>query len=76
MVITSMYNKNISLKSGAKYIKNFKLMDKLQCSNKLSIPKDKFVILYIGKYVKLKGLDVIIDSFNILKTKYYYYSCL
>jgi glycosyltransferase involved in cell wall biosynthesis len=48
----------------------FKPMDKIEARKKLNISLDKKVMLYVGKYYKLKGVDVILKAFKKLKEKY------
>jgi len=69
-VITQKFNNKISMQSGGKDFKNFNVIDKNKCRQKWQIPKSSIVLLYIGKCVKLKGLDLIIRSFEKLKEKY------
>lgn len=36
----------------------------------LGLPQDKFIILYVGRIVKTKGVDKLIAAYKILKKKY------
>jgi glycosyltransferase involved in cell wall biosynthesis len=47
-----------------------KPINKMKARKKLGIPYDKKVIVYIGKFYKLKGVDLIINTFDELKQKY------
>lgn len=35
-----------------------------------NIPGDKFIFGYIGRLIETKGIDILIESFNLLKEKY------
>jgi len=48
----------------------FKPLAKTQARAKLNINQDKFVILYVGKFYKRKGLVPILQAFKELKRKY------
>lgn len=44
--------------------------DKHTSKKKLNIPEDKNVLLYIGRFYALKGVDVILKSYQILRKEY------
>lgn len=48
----------------------FKPRHRLASRRKLSIPRDRFVLLYVGHMIKTKGVDKIINAYKILKEKY------
>lgn len=45
----------------------FKPMNKEECKEKLGLPKDARIILYVGPYTDLRGLDKIIRSFKEIR---------
>ena len=71
--LTNKFNKNVEMQSGGKDFSQFRVKDMSSCRLRLGIPEDKFVILYVGKFTKLKGLDLLLQSFKILKEKYSLY---
>jgi glycosyltransferase involved in cell wall biosynthesis/peptidoglycan/xylan/chitin deacetylase (PgdA/CDA1 family) len=42
-------------------------MDKINCRNVLSLPLDKKIVCYIGNLVGVKGIDLLIKAFFLLK---------
>ncbi len=48
----------------------FRPRDKVAARNKLNLPDDKFIILYVGHMIKAKGVDKIIKAYQILKKSY------
>jgi peptidoglycan/xylan/chitin deacetylase (PgdA/CDA1 family) len=42
-------------------------MDQKACRNALSLPMDKKIVCYIGNLVPVKGIDVLINAFSLLK---------
>lgn len=48
----------------------FKLMDQKKTRQKLEIPCNKFVMLYVGPMTSSKGVDKILKAYEILKQKY------
>jgi glycosyltransferase involved in cell wall biosynthesis len=48
----------------------FKPQDKIESRKILGLPLEKILILYVGRFFKDKGLDVIIDAVNRLKSSY------
>lgn len=46
------------------------LEDKNELKQKLNIDKDKFIFGYLGRLIELKGVDLLIESFNLLNKKY------
>lgn len=48
----------------------FKPIDKKQAREKLNLPENKKIILYVGRFNKLKGVDIILRTFQDLKRKY------
>lgn len=48
----------------------FKPRSKSEARKKLSIAKNKFIIIYVGRMVRTKGVDKIINAYQILKKKY------
>jgi len=48
----------------------FKPLDKSECRRRLSLPSDKILVLYVGRFFKDKGLDIVIKAVEKLKRKY------
>jgi len=48
----------------------FKPVNKKKAREKLDLPEGKKIMLYIGKFYRLKGVDVILRTFQDLKRKY------
>lgn len=48
----------------------FKPMDRREARQKLGLPQDKKLILYVGRLYQLKGVDVLLDLFRELKKKH------
>ena len=48
----------------------FKPRNKKNARKKLHIPLDAFIMLYVGKLIKSKGVDKILKVYQILKKKY------
>ncbi len=42
----------------------FKRLDKTECQNKLSLPRDKKNVVYIGNLVPIKGVQYLIEAFE------------
>lgn len=49
---------------------NFKPGNKKKARDKLDLPKTKFIILYVGRLVKTKGVDKILKAYQLLKKKH------
>jgi len=48
----------------------FKPIDKIEARRKLNLPLNKKIMIYVGRYYKLKGVDIILKTFKRLKEKY------
>lgn len=48
----------------------FKPRNKKEIRNKLNLPLDKFILLYVGHMLSSKGVDKIIKAYKMLKKKY------
>ena len=48
---------------------HFKPLDKLECRNKLNLPLNKVLAVYVGKFYRLKGVDHILNVFHHFKTR-------
>ncbi len=48
----------------------FKQIDKKLARKMLSLPQEKKILLYVGKFYQLKGVDIILRIFQELKKKY------
>lgn len=48
----------------------FKPRNKNEARAKLGLPKNRFIMLYVGKIVKTKGADKIIEAYRILKKEH------
>lgn len=44
----------------------FKPMDKERCKEKLGF-KGKFIVLFVGRFIKAKGIDVVLEAASIVK---------
>lgn len=62
--------KKIKLEQGRRYFDDWKPLNKLESKKKLGIDINKNVIIYVGYYYKLKGVDNIIYAYKELKKKY------
>lgn len=60
----------ISFQNNGAEFERFKPADRNLSRTKLQIPKNAFVVLYVGAMTKSKGVDKIIAAVNILKQKY------
>jgi glycosyltransferase involved in cell wall biosynthesis len=49
---------------------HFRPIDKTIARNKLGLGLDKRVLLYVGKFYQLKGVDLVLKAFTQLKEKY------
>ena len=48
----------------------FKPLDKIKCRKSLKLPLDSKIIVYIGHIAKLKGFNVLLGAFNIVRKKF------
>ncbi|MBI2647112.1 glycosyltransferase family 4 protein [Candidatus Woesearchaeota archaeon] len=48
----------------------FKVIDKLEARQKLKLPLNAKIIVYIGALEKLKGFDIMVNAFNKVRKKY------
>jgi len=60
----------IKLEQGRKYFKEWQPIEKKVARKKIGIDVHKKVIIYIGYYYELKGLDNLLAAFDELKKKY------
>ena len=60
----------IRLEQGRRYFDEWKPLNKLEAKIKLGIALNKKVIIYIGYYYKLKGVDNLLYAYKELKKKY------
>jgi glycosyltransferase involved in cell wall biosynthesis len=60
----------VVLEQGRKHFKEWQPLDKNKARKKLGIDSKKKVLMYIGSYYKLKGVDHLIEAFQVLKKKY------
>lgn len=60
----------IILEAGRVLFNGWKPIDKKEARAKLGIAENKKVIMYVGKYYKLKGVDVLLEIYENLKRKY------
>lgn len=51
-------------------ISNIPILEEKEFKNLNNIPKDKYIFGYIGRLIDLKGIDLLIDSFNLFHNKY------
>lgn len=49
---------------------DFRPIDKMLARRQLGLPADKKVMLYVGKFYRLKGVDIILSVFEELKQKH------
>lgn len=61
----------ISVQTMGVDFEEFKPVDKVLARQKLGLPLNKKIILYVGKFYKLKSVDIILKTFQELKRKYY-----
>ena len=54
----------------------FTPIEKEELRNRLGFNRDDFVLIFVGRVVKDKGVDELIDAFSILKIKYPYLKLL
>ena len=47
----------------------FHKMDRVQCREKLNLPKDKFIIACVGQFIERKGQRRILEALNLLGNK-------
>jgi len=45
----------------------FRPMDKIECRKKLGLPVDNKIVLYVGNFVQVKGVDVLVEAFARLR---------
>lgn len=62
-------SKNVTVEQGRKYFEDIQPVDKVVAREKLNIPDKAKVLIYVGHYYKLKGVDVLLSVFNELKTE-------
>lgn len=48
----------------------FKPIDQAECRKKLDLPLDKKIILYVGNFVPIKGVDILVKAFSELVRSY------
>lgn len=48
----------------------FQPVNKELARKKLNLPKNKKVMLYVGKFYRLKGVDVILQAYKVLKQRF------
>ncbi len=59
----------IVLESGRKFFKDWKPVEKKIARQILGIPIQKNVILYVGSFYELKGVDILLNAFDILQNE-------
>ena len=47
----------------------FRPFDKIYARRKLSLPDEKWIMVYVGKFYRLKGVDLILDAYRKLKAE-------
>ncbi len=62
-------NNNIILEQGRKFYKNWKPINKVTARKKLDLPLNKKIIMYVGFYYKLKGVDALLEAYKKLKNE-------
>jgi len=60
----------IILEQGRIYFDDWKPINKKEARTELGISDEKKVLMYVGKYYNLKGVDIILDTYEKLKNKY------
>ncbi len=63
-------SQNVVIEQGRKFYSYYKPIEKLTARKKLGLPLDKKIILYVGYYYRLKGVDAILETYKKLKNKY------
>jgi len=62
--------KNVILEQGRKYYADYKPIAKCEARKKLGLPLDKKIMIYVGYYYKLKGVDALLKTYSKLKKEY------
>ncbi len=60
----------ITLQTMGVDFEEFKPINKEYARKKLNLPQNKKIMLYIGRFYKLKGVDIILRTFQDLKKRY------
>jgi len=55
---------------------SFRPMSRQECRNKLALPIDKKIVLFIGSLEEVKGVGCLLDAFSQLNKKYHGELCL
>lgn len=63
-------SRKVALEAARVYFDEWKPIDKEKARAMLGIPKNKKVLIYVGKYHKLKGVDIILKTYNYLRNMY------
>ncbi|ENO11850.1 glycosyltransferase [Thermoplasmatales archaeon SCGC AB-539-C06] len=64
------YDADVILEQGRIDFNKWKPIDKNIAKEKLNIPSKRKVIIYVGKYFQLKGVDVVLKTYKELKKVY------
>lgn len=60
----------ISLQTMGVDFDKFKPIDKIAVRRKLNLPENKKMVLYVGHYYRLKGVDIILRTYKELQQRY------
>lgn len=63
-------SKNVVLEQGRKYYDKWAPLDREVARKKLGIPSHFKILMYVGYYYRLKGVDVLLEAFNKLKSEF------
>jgi len=66
----SLDNPHVTIQTMGVDFDEFKPLDKKSSRKKLGFSEDKKIMLYVGKFYKLKGVDIMLKTFRELKRKY------
>lgn len=60
----------ISLQTMGVNFNEFRPIDRMLARRQLKLPKNKRILLYVGRFYRLKGVDIILKAYTELKQKY------
>ena len=66
MIALGVGRENIAVVYNGVDSKRFKPMDRLECRRELGLPLDKTILLFIGAFRKIKGVDYLVEAYSKL----------
>lgn len=70
MVDLGISENKISVISNGVDSSKFRPMDKVTCRKELDFPQDKIIVMFIGNFVEVKGINYLIDAFALLQKEW------